>query len=66
MIAISSYFKEELQPFKKVFSKADASSNSDNSKATNAPQNENKFDQILNTQRKKKKKGILFLESEKS
>lgn len=66
MIAITSYFKGELQPFKKESSdKAkDASHNSNNSKATNALQNENKFDQILNMQRKKK--GILFLESEKS
>lgn len=61
MIAITSYFKGELQPFKKESSdKAkDASHNSNNSKATNAPQNENKFDQILNMQRKKKR-NIVF------
>ena len=49
MIAITSYFKGELQPFKKESSdKAkDASHNSNNSKATNALQYNNEFDQNL-------------------
>ena len=63
-IEITSYFKGELQSLKKESSDKtkNASHNSNNSKVTNAPQDNNKFDQNLQI---KKNNGILLLESEK-
>ena len=49
MIEITSYSKGELQSLKKESSDKtkNASHNSNNSKVTNAPQDNNKFDQNL-------------------